>query len=445
MFSSIQISLGNFIKNKIIMYTSRKGITIKIKRAVFSGLNLNLDKVIVFNKTKNAIIEIDKISFRILFWRTLCNLSLVGELEFHNISSNWNVISDKTFIIGHLDITFKLRTINKIILNVEIDNISSLLFFHKTKKNIELYLDLPSITWNDIIGICKDHFCFQYLQSLESSDKITLIAYVKKYLSSLQVPFFNAKIDSDDFLLKNKNSNEVALINNDFLVKALYKKRGYEFQSNYIVFDEIPTQLINSVICSEDPNYWDHCGIDFFFIGYAFDTNIKNNKITRGASTITMQLVRNLFLHHNRTIMRKLEETIITILLENYFKIDKKTIFELYINIIEFAPKIYGIKNASSFYFNKTPSELTLIENLVLTYIIPRPKHFLEALEIGSIQLKQNLRNHINMYSNVLLNKKLITMEEYNSIGQQIVFSKTFGVLDLIESNQKENFRYGTK
>lgn len=432
MFSSIKIRLANFIKNKIILYASRKGITIKIERTVFFRLNLNLVKLALFNKTEDAIIEMDKLSFRILFWRTLCNLSLVGELEFHNISLNWNVISDKTFIIKYLDITFNLRNKNKIILNIEIDNISSLLFFHKTKKNIELFFELPSITWNDIIEICQEHFYFQYLQSLGSSEKITLIAYVKKYLSSQQVPFFNAKIESDNFLLKYKNSNEIAIINKDFLLKALYEKRGNEFQSNYITYDEIPNQLINSVICTEDPNFWEHHGIDSFFIGYALDSNIKNNKITRGASTITMQLVRNLFLHHNRTIMRKLEEAIITTLLENYFQIDKKTIFEIYINIIEFAPKIYGIKEASSFYFNKRPSELTLIENLVLTYIIPRPKHFLDALESRSMQLKQNLSDHINMYNKVMLNKKLITLEEYNSIGQQIVFSKTFGILDLI-------------
>ena len=432
MFSSIKIRLANLIKNKIILYCSRKSIEIKIEKAVFSGLNLNLVKVALFNKTEDVIIEMDKISFRILFWRTLCNLSLVGELEFHNLCSNWNVISDKTFIIKDLDIIFELRSKNKIILNIEIDNISSLLFFHKTKKNIELYFDLPAITWDDIIKICQDQFCFQYLESLESSDKISLKAYFKKYLSSQQVPFFNAKIDSDDFLLKNKNSKEVALINNDFLVKALYKKRGYEFQSNYIVFDEIPTQLVNAITCTEDPNFWEHSGIDLFFIGYALDTNIRTNKITRGASTITMQLVRNLFLHNNRTIIRKLEEAIITILLENYFKIDKKTIIEIYINTIEFAPEIYGIKEASSFYFNKTPSELTLTENLVLTYIIPRPKHFFEALESGSIQLKQNVSNHISMYNKVMLNKKLITIEEYNSVGRQIVFSKTFGILDLI-------------
>lgn len=150
-----------------------------------------------------------------------------------------------------------------------------------------------------------------------------------------------------------------------------------------------------------------------------------------------MQLVRNLFLHHGRTIMRKLEETIITILLENYFKIDKKTIFELYINVIEFAPKIYGIKEASSFYFNKNPSELTLLEDLVFTYIIPRPKLFFEALKSGSIQLQQNLWNHINMYSKIMLNKKLISVDDYYNIGHKVVFSKKIDVPDIVEPKQK--------
>lgn len=432
MFSSIKIRLANLIRKKIIQYASRKGITIKIERAVFSGLNLKLLKVALFNKAEDAIIEMDKLTFRILFWKTLCNLSLVGQLDFINLSSNWNIFSYKTFIINHLGIIFKLRNKNKIIINTEVDNISSVLFFHKTKKYIEFLFNLPSITWNDIIRIFQDHFYFQYLKFLESSDKLSIQAYYKKSLLSQNFPFLNAKIDCEDFLLKNKNSNEVELINKDFLIKALYKKRGNEFQSNYVAFDEFPIQLINAIICTEDPNFWMHSGIDLFFIGYALDLNINNNKIIRGASTITMQLVRNLFLHHDRIVMRKLEETITTILLENYFKIDKKTIFELYINIIEFAPKIYGIKEASSFYFNKAPSELTLIEILVLTYMIPRPKHFLEALESGSMLLKQNLSSHITMYNKVMLNKKLITMEEYNSVGRQIVFSKTFGIFELI-------------
>lgn len=432
MFSSIKNRLANFLKNKIIRYASRKGITIKIERVVLSWLNLNLDKVIVFNKTGNAVIEIDKLFFRILLQKTLCNLSLIGELSFYNTSSNWNVISDKTFIIKYSKITFKLRSQKKIIINIEIDNISSLISYRKTKQKAELYFDLPEITWNDIIRICQDHFCFQYLKSLESSDKLTIKAHFKKYLLSQNIPFFNAKIDSDDFLLKTKNSNDVNLIDKDFLLETLYRKRGKEFKSNYLSIDEISIQLINAIICTEDPNFWKHSGIDLFFIGYALDSNIQTKRITRGASTITMQLVRNLFLHHNRTMIRKIEEAIISILLENYFKIDKRTIIEIYINIIEFAPKIFGIKEASLFYFNKRPSELTLIENLVLTYIIPRPKHFLEALGSGSFQLKHNLSNHINMYSKVMLNKKLITLEEYNNIGQQIVFSKTFGILDLI-------------
>lgn len=163
MFSSIKTKLANIIKTKIIQYSSKKGIIINIEEVMFSCINLNFKKVTIFTKAKNAIIKLDNLSFRFFFWRSLCNLYLVGKLDFNNLSSNWNIISDKIFIINHLDIIFKLRNKNKIILNFETNNISSLLLLKKTKKNIELYFDLPSITWDIIIEICHNHFYFQYL------------------------------------------------------------------------------------------------------------------------------------------------------------------------------------------------------------------------------------------------------------------------------------------
>lgn len=77
-------------------------------------------------------------------------------------------------------------------------------------------------------------------------------------------------------------------------------------------------------------------------LGIALRENIKSGKFIRGASTITMQVARNLFLTHHRNLMRKTEETIITLLLENYYEISKENILEFYLNLIEFAPGIYG-------------------------------------------------------------------------------------------------------
>lgn len=184
--------------------------------------------------------------------------------------------------------------------------------------------------------------------------------------------------------------------------------------------------------------FWEHKGVDVEFIGFALVTNLSEHRIARGASTITMQLVRNLFLSHDRNLFRKTEETVLALLLENYYKIDKKVILELYINVIELAPEIYGLAKGSLFYFAKEYVELTLIEIITLTYIIPRPKHFYEALLQESTQLKRNLYNHINKYLYVLLYKGLIGVNEYVDFGTELHFAKGCGILNFEEYVEAE-------
>ena len=101
----------------------------------------------------------------------------------------------------------------------------------------------------------------------------------------------------------------------------------------------------------------------------------------RGASTLSMQLVKNVFLNPDKTIARKLEEILIVWLIENNRLTSKSRMFEVYMNIIEWGPDVYGITEAARFYFAKDPAALTLSECIFLAYIIPYPKY---------------IRNHFN-------------------------------------------------
>ena len=221
-------------------------------------------------------------------------------------------------------------------------------------------------------------------------------------------------------------------IDKQFLLNTLFAQHGgnYFTADNYVLYNTIPEHLINAVICTEDPSLWTHRGIDPAFVGYALTANLKSKRFERGASTITMQLVRNLFLHHDKNIVRKVEECVIALLIENYFKIEKKDILEIYLNLIEFAPNVYGLYNACRFYFGKSYSELSLTESLVLTYIIPRPKHFYEALLEKSEQLKSNLYRHLQQYVTVMLRKRMITDNEFNSMNNTTTFTAPFGILN---------------
>src|SRR6185436_3724617 len=121
------------------------------------------------------------------------------------------------------------------------------------------------------------------------------------------------------------------------------------------------------IICTEDPSFYTHNGIDVYLLGYSITTNIINKKFLWGGSTITMQLARNLFLNHNNNIFRKIEELMLTLLMENIAGLSKERILEIYLNIIEWGPDIYGLKEASAFYFSRHPKDLNLTESLVLS------------------------------------------------------------------------------
>ena len=146
---------------------------------------------------------------------------------------------------------------------------------------------------------------------------------------------------------------------------------------NYTPLNQISPYLRHAVLTSEDPSFFSHKG----FINEAFKQsiikNIKTKKFSRGGSTISMQLVKNVFLTREKTLSRKLEEILLVYVLENQRVSSKARMLEVYFNIIEWGPNVYGIGEASHFYFQKHPSELTLKECLFLASIIPSPKRFM--------------------------------------------------------------------
>ena len=133
---------------------------------------------------------------------------------------------------------------------------------------------------------------------------------------------------------------------------------------DYTPLDQISPYLQKCVLTTEDPSFFRHRG----FINEAFKQsiikNIRTKKFARGASTISMQLVKNVFLTREKTLSRKLEEILLVYILENNRVVSKERMLEVYFNIIEWGPDVYGIGEASRFYFQKTPAELSLNECL---------------------------------------------------------------------------------
>lgn len=190
---------------------------------------------------------------------------------------------------------------------------------------------------------------------------------------------------------------------------------------------KVADDFLKIIVSSEDPFFYTHKGVDPYSVGYAVVSNISAKAFLLGASTITMQVARNLFLDFDKNIIRKIEEVIISLIIENHFRIPKRRILEIYINIIEFGPGIYGIEQACLYYFRKLPIEISAKESIVLSYIIPRPIHFHDALLLKTPQLLRNLPRYVDEKSKALLQKGIISFEDYGSIRSDIVFANGLG------------------
>lgn len=144
---------------------------------------------------------------------------------------------------------------------------------------------------------------------------------------------------------------------------------------------EVSPKLIHSILQSEDPSFFKHDGFIMSAFRSSIATNYKEKKFKRGASTISMQFVKNIFLNRKKTISRKIEEILITWLIEREKIIEKNRMMEIYLNIIEWGPEVFGAKEACQYYFGKAPKDLNWRESAYLACLIPRPKSVYKTLQ----------------------------------------------------------------
>lgn len=134
----------------------------------------------------------------------------------------------------------------------------------------------------------------------------------------------------------------------------------------------VPASLVKAVIAAEDANFYVHEGVDFEAIREAIREDLRKGKFVRGGSTITQQLAKNMFLSRERTISRKIREFVLARRIDDL--LSKSRILELYLNVAELGPMVYGVGHASAYYFGKGPSALTLRESAFLAAMLPGPR-----------------------------------------------------------------------
>lgn len=142
--------------------------------------------------------------------------------------------------------------------------------------------------------------------------------------------------------------------------------------SHWATLDEISPFMERAVLTTEDGGFWTHHGFDSGAIEGAIRRNLERGEFSRGASTVSMQLAKNLYLERDKYVARKVQEALLTMLIEQELR--KAEILELYLNVIEYGPGVYGIRSAAKHYFGSTPSELSVAQCFFLASILPRPK-----------------------------------------------------------------------
>lgn len=142
----------------------------------------------------------------------------------------------------------------------------------------------------------------------------------------------------------------------------------------YVSLKNISRHLQQAVVLTEDSAFWTHRGFDFQEIQRSFERNLEEGRFARGGSTISQQLAKNMFLSSEKSVQRKVLEALITLQLEKH--LSKKEILERYLNVVQFGPGIFGVKQAAQTYFKKSPSELDLIEASFLAFLLPSPEKY---------------------------------------------------------------------
>jgi monofunctional biosynthetic peptidoglycan transglycosylase len=159
--------------------------------------------------------------------------------------------------------------------------------------------------------------------------------------------------------------------------------------------EEISPHLQKAVIASEDPKFLNHYGFDFEAILKAIDANKKRN-IKMGASTITQQTAKNVFLYPSRTFLRKGLEAYFTLLIELLW--DKRRILEVYLNVIELGPGVYGAEAASQYYWKKSSQELSQGEAQLFAAILPNPRRWNPKRPTNFVLKRRNfIRRNLNL------------------------------------------------
>jgi hypothetical protein len=201
---------------------------------------------------------------------------------------------------------------------------------------------------------------------------------------------------------------------------------AYDFSTGrgtaeWVDLGEISPYMTAAVLTTEDGAFYKHHGFNHAAIRDSIRANVKAGRFVRGASTISMQLAKNLFLSREKTLARKLEELVLTSYLEQQWTKDE--LMELYLNVVELGPDVYGVRAAADHYFGRTPAELSIAESLFLASLLPAPVRYHKLSEKD--RLSDRWLSHLRSLMRIAHKRGTLTAAELEGgLAQEVEFHR---------------------
>ncbi|HQI70185.1 MAG TPA: biosynthetic peptidoglycan transglycosylase, partial [Bacteroidales bacterium] len=221
---------------------------------------------------------------------------------------------------------------------------------------------------------------------------------------------FYATLTGNDFRIIKYGATDFRMINGSFshtaYVNGMPVRTFIVGPDNpaYTPLEMISPYLKDAVLISENGGFFYGDGFNVAAFRESIIANIHAGRFVRGGSTIDMQLVKNVFLSKNKNIARKAEEILISWLINNNHLCSKEKMYEVYLNLIEWGPGVYGISEASEYYFQKKPSQLSLSESIFLASIIPKPRWFKSSFDETG-KLSSRYQGYFNLIAKKMIDK----------------------------------------
>jgi len=287
-------------------------------------------------------------------------------------------------------------------------------------KVYELKLNAPDQDAQEVLSAFPQGL-FESLEGMKVSGKVR---YALNFYLDSALPDsvkFNSSLTPINFKILRWGKTNLQKINSAFIYTPYEHGKPMRdimigpSNPNFTPLSQVSSNFKNAILTSEDPSFFSHQGFVQESIRKSIAVNFKEKKFVRGGSTISMQLVKNVFLSRQKTLSRKVEEILIVWLIENNHLISKNRMLEVYFNIIEMGQNIYGIGEATRYYFGKRPAELNIGEGIFLANIVPRPKIALYKFN-GSGGLKDYLYPYFKYIGNIMA-KRGLTQNDTSGYG----------------------------